>query len=72
LCFIDLSCSTEGGKDWCTQSEGTCTVERDGYYIVGTLCVSLGLLLLLVYIKPITKRLERLPKQMWRLNSDSK
>lgn len=45
---------------------------RDGYYIVGTVCVGLGLIMLLGYIKPIVKRLERYPKQMWRLNSDSK
>lgn len=70
--FVDLSCSTEAGSDFCKQANGTCTLVRDGYYIVGTMCVVAGLLLLLAYIKPVTKRLERLPKQMWRLNADSK
>ena len=69
---IDLSCTTEEGKNFCKGAEGTCGLERDGYYIVGTLCVVLGLGLLLVYIKPIIKRLERYPKQMWRLASDNK
>ncbi|CAO3635761.1 unnamed protein product [Mucor hiemalis] len=67
-----LSCNTEVGNDFCKQANGTCTLVRDGYYIVGTMCVVAGLVLLLAYIKPVTKRLERLPKQMWRLNSDSK
>lgn len=69
MLYVDLSCQTEVGKDWCKQVNGLCKLERDGYYIVGTLCVVLGLFMLLTYIKPVVKRLERLPKQMWRLNT---
>ncbi|KAL7309500.1 hypothetical protein PS15m_010371 [Mucor circinelloides] len=67
-----LSCTTETGKDWCKQVNGACQLERDGYFIVGTLCVVLGLLMLLAYIKPIVKRLEKYPKKMWRLNPEGK
>ncbi|KAI9335041.1 acetyl-coenzyme A transporter 1-domain-containing protein [Pilaira anomala] len=56
----------------CTPECESCTLVRDGYYIVGTVCVVAGLVMLLGYIKPIVKRLERYPKQMWRLNSDNK
>jgi hypothetical protein len=62
----------ETGKEWCKQAKGTCQFESDGYYIVGTLCVVLGLFMLLAYIKPVVKRLERYPKKMWRLNAESK
>lgn len=59
--YIDLPCSPD-----CE----SCTLVKDGYYIVGTVCVVAGLIMLLAYIKPIVQRLERYPKQMWRLNSD--
>ncbi|KAI9482648.1 MAG: acetyl-coenzyme A transporter 1-domain-containing protein [Benjaminiella poitrasii] len=64
-------CSTEKGKAWCEEYKGTCQLEKDGYFIVGTLCVLLGLFMLLIYIKPMVKRLEKLPKAMWRLNSST-
>lgn len=67
-----LSCSLEAGKDWCKQVNGTCQLERDGYFIVGTICVVLGLFMLLAYIKPIVKRLEKYPKKMWKLNPEGK
>lgn len=63
-----ISCNTEKGRDLCKDLNGTCDIVRDGYYIVNTLCVVIGLIMLLFYVKPIIKRLERLPKKMWRLN----
>ncbi|KAI7906263.1 MFS general substrate transporter [Cokeromyces recurvatus] len=65
------SCSIETGKAWCKEANGECKLEKDGYFIVGTLCVLLGLFTLLVYIKPMVKRLEKLPKAMWRLNNNN-
>ncbi|KAI8979135.1 membrane transporter [Mycotypha africana] len=65
-----LSCTTEVGKDYCSQMNGTCQLEKDGYYIVGTLCVVLGFFMLVFYIKPIVRKLEQLPRKLWRLDSE--
>ncbi|KAI8887921.1 MFS general substrate transporter [Backusella circina FSU 941] len=62
------SCTSEHGQQLCKEANGICHIQRDGYYSVGITCVVLGLVLLLAYIKPVTERLERLPKRMWRLN----
>ncbi|KAI8354678.1 acetyl-coenzyme A transporter 1-domain-containing protein [Blakeslea trispora] len=67
-----ISCAEETGKELCEQMEGTCQLEKDGYYVVGTLCVVVGLVMLLGYIKPAVKQLERYPKMMWRLASSDK
>ncbi|CAO3702046.1 unnamed protein product [Rhizopus stolonifer] len=64
-----VSCAEETGKEWCKEMGGTCAIQQDGYYIVGTLCVILGLLCLVFYIKPTIKKLEKYPKNMWRLSS---
>lgn len=62
------SCTTEHGQQLCKEANGICHIQRDGYYSVGITCVVLGLVLLLAYIKPVTERLEKLPRRMWRLN----
>ncbi|KAI8054169.1 acetyl-coenzyme A transporter 1 [Gilbertella persicaria] len=67
-----IACTTDTGKELCQQIHGTCQIQRDGYYTAGTLCVVLGLVMLIGYIKPTVKQLERYPKKMWRLNSEAK
>ncbi|CEG65128.1 hypothetical protein RMATCC62417_01982 [Rhizopus microsporus] len=64
-----VSCVEESGKEWCKEVGGSCTIHKDGYYVVGTLCVLLGLFCLMFYIKPVIKKLEKYPKSMWRLGS---
>ncbi|KAI8976060.1 acetyl-coenzyme A transporter 1-domain-containing protein [Pilobolus umbonatus] len=63
-----LLCNTEIERDMCKDMDGICSIVKDGYYIVNTLCVLIGFIMLIFYIKPIIQRLERLPKKMWRLH----
>lgn len=65
---IAFSCVSETGKTRCKELDGTCMIQRDGYYTVGTVCVIFGFLLLLGYIKRVVQHLEGLSKQAWRIS----
>lgn len=56
-------CVTEHGKNLCAQAGGECIMQRDGYYIMSAVCVTLGAGLLVVFILPMIRRLagESLP-----------
>ncbi|POS87915.1 hypothetical protein EPUL_000732 [Erysiphe pulchra] len=64
-----FSCSLTTEKDRCTQGAGTCTVERDGYYIVNMICVLIGVITFWGFIKPAVLRLQGLPLRAWRISS---
>ncbi|KIJ45087.1 hypothetical protein M422DRAFT_67250 [Sphaerobolus stellatus SS14] len=61
-------CVSEHGKDACRQIGGECITERDGYFWVSSICVTLGVLSLLFYILPTVRRLQALPASKWRVN----
>lgn len=48
---------TEHGKNLCAQAGGECIMQRDGYYIMSAVCVTLGAGLLVVFILPMIRRL---------------
>ncbi|KIR25773.1 acetyl-CoA transporter [Cryptococcus deuterogattii LA55] len=50
-------CVTEHGKNLCAQAGGECIMQRDGYYIMSAVCVTLGAGLLVVFILPMIRRL---------------
>ncbi|WWD16354.1 hypothetical protein CI109_100780 [Kwoniella shandongensis] len=60
-------CITEHGKSLCATAGGQCIVQRDGYYIMSILCVSLGAGLLIMFILPTIRRLSSLPMSAWRV-----
>ncbi|KAG0168541.1 hypothetical protein DFQ30_004613 [Apophysomyces sp. BC1015] len=64
----DFSCVSEEGKAQCKELEGVCVMQQDGYYFAGTVCVVLGVVMMLVYVKPVVKNLEKISKSKWRLN----
>ncbi|KAI9315539.1 acetyl-coenzyme A transporter 1-domain-containing protein [Dichotomocladium elegans] len=64
----DFSCVEETGAALCKELGGKCNIERDGYYVAGTLCVLFGLLFLVGYIRPMTHKLESLSKRSWRIS----
>lgn len=71
LCAVDMvefSCVEESGLTQCKELGGSCDISRDGYYIVGTACVLLGLALLQAYIRPVVRHLESLSKRSWRIS----
>ncbi|CDZ96556.1 Acetyl-CoA transporter [Phaffia rhodozyma] len=60
-------CVSEHGKAACTALGGVCTIERDGYYVVSALCVSLGAILLVGYVIPTARKLQALPQNAWKV-----
>lgn len=64
-----FSCSLQIDKERCLAGGGTCDVTRDGYYIVNILCVLVGLLTFVFYIKPRVLHLQNLPMRAWRLSA---
>ncbi|KAF9183425.1 hypothetical protein BGZ51_004043 [Haplosporangium sp. Z 767] len=62
-----FSCASEPGKSLCTELNGECLMQRDGYYYVSSLCVTIGSLLLVIYIAPTIRYLEALNPKLWKL-----
>jgi len=62
-------CASEPGKNACKGFGGECVTERDGYYLVSSLCIVVGSLLVLLYIYRAATRLQALPTSKWRIGS---
>ncbi|KAI9220774.1 acetyl-coenzyme A transporter 1-domain-containing protein [Blastocladiella britannica] len=60
-------CITEAARNACTKAGGTCNVERDGYYLVGTVSFLVGIVILVQIVRPQVRALERLPLAMWKV-----
>ncbi|KAJ3183714.1 hypothetical protein HDU85_002143 [Gaertneriomyces sp. JEL0708] len=65
-------CHTEPYKQQCASAGGQCVVSRDGYYVVGVLSVLVGLVTLVIYIRPRAKWLQNLGEHHWRLRKAKK
>jgi len=65
----EMACMTEVAKAACQKLGGTCVIQQDGYYYAGTLCVLLGISLLVCYVKPAILKVQNIPKHMWRLKA---
>jgi hypothetical protein len=63
-----FSCALEPEKNRCVNGGGTCQVDRDGYYMTNMLCVFIGTVTFLMFIKPAAHKLQALPLRAWRLN----
>ncbi|KAG0336292.1 hypothetical protein BG004_008118, partial [Podila humilis] len=63
-----FSCSSEPGKSLCQDLRGECVIQQDGYYLVSSICVILGGLLLVFYIAPTIRYLESLSPKKWKLD----
>ncbi|KAJ5114826.1 Major facilitator superfamily domain general substrate transporter [Penicillium alfredii] len=62
-----FSCALEPEKNRCVNGGGTCQVGRDGYYLTNILCVAIGTVTFVMFIKPAATRLQNLPLRAWRL-----
>lgn len=51
-------CVSDAGKTRCKDAGGTCMIERDGYYIMSSICVVLGVISLVVFIRPTARHLQ--------------
>ena len=52
-------CVSEAGKALCAGAGSTCTIQRDGYFVVSTALVILGSIIIATFIAPTARRLER-------------
>lgn len=64
-----FSCSMQADKERCLRGGGSCEMVRDGYYIVNILCVIIGLVTFVSYIRPKVLHLQSLPMRAWRLST---
>ena len=58
--YLAAECVSDHGKAACANLGGECVTERDGYYIVSSLSVLVGALLLVFYIRGVAHRLQGL------------
>lgn len=57
-CAPAQECVSEKGKSLCESMNGQCVTTQDGYFYVSAICISLGVLILVVYTIPTAKRLQ--------------
>lgn len=67
-----FSCALEPEKNRCVHGGGTCVVGRDGYYMTNILCVLIGTVSFVMFIKPAATKLQSLPLRAWRLTSNQR
>lgn len=67
-----FSCSVQADKERCINGGGTCEMTRDGYYLVNIMCVVVGLVTFVLYIRPKVLHLQSLPMRAWRLSAVGK
>ncbi|KAJ6117456.1 Major facilitator superfamily domain general substrate transporter [Penicillium capsulatum] len=72
LITSSFSCALEPEKNRCVHGGGTCEVGRDGYYITNILCVLIGTVTFVMFIKPAATKLQSLPLRAWRLTSNQR
>ncbi|KAJ6146445.1 hypothetical protein N7497_008427 [Penicillium chrysogenum] len=70
LITTPFSCALEPEKNRCINGGGTCHIDRDGYYMTNILCVLIGALTFIMFIKPAAQKLQDLPLRAWRLASN--
>ncbi|KAL2850726.1 acetyl-coenzyme A transporter 1-domain-containing protein [Aspergillus pseudoustus] len=68
LVTSSFSCALEQDKARCLDGDGTCNVTRDGYYMTNILCVIVGTITFIMFIKPAVLKLQSLPLRAWRLS----
>jgi PAT family acetyl-CoA transporter-like MFS transporter 1 len=62
-----FSCAVEPDRTRCIDGGGTCDITRDGYYMTNILCVLVGTVTFIMFIKPAVLKLQSLPLRAWRL-----
>ncbi|PYH47828.1 SD08430p [Aspergillus saccharolyticus JOP 1030-1] len=63
-----FSCALEPDRNRCVHGGGTCNVIHDGYYTTNILCVLIGVVTFVFFIKPAVLKLQGLPLRAWRLS----
>lgn len=58
LLLAAAECASDHGKAECAKLGGECVLQQDGYYTVSFLCVALGVLILVGWIRPTVRKLQ--------------
>jgi PAT family acetyl-CoA transporter-like MFS transporter 1 len=64
-----FSCAVQADKERCLAGGGVCEMQHDGYYTVNILCVLIGVVTFVLFIRPKVLQLQALPLRAWRLSS---
>lgn len=65
-----FSCALEADKHLCLDGGGTCTMNRDGYYVTNILFVVIGAITFWMYIEKKALALQALPLRAWRVSPE--
>lgn len=68
LVTSSFSCALEPDKVRCVNGGGVCNTIHDGYYTTNIMCVLVGVVTFVFFIKPAVGKLQALPLRAWRLN----
>jgi hypothetical protein len=64
-----FSCAVQADKERCLARGGVCEMQHDGYYSVNIVCVLIGVVTFVLFIRPKVLQLQALPLRAWRLSS---
>lgn len=64
-----FSCAVQADKERCDAGGGLCEMQRDGYHMVNILCVFIGVVTFVLFIRPKVMQLQALPLRAWRLSA---
>jgi MFS family permease len=67
--WAPYSCAVQADKERCLAAGGACVMHRDGYYMVNLICVIIGVVTFVTFIRPRVLQLQALPLRAWRLSS---
>ena len=62
----------QSDKERCVNGGGSCDMSQDGYYIVNIICVLVGIITFVTFIRPKMLYLQKLPLRAWRLSPSSR
>lgn len=65
---FDDQCLTPESVQDCIRLGGQCQVSSDGYFIVNSISLVVGLLIAKLLIRPLVNRLEREPHVAWKIS----
>ncbi|KAF2704051.1 hypothetical protein K504DRAFT_463127 [Pleomassaria siparia CBS 279.74] len=63
-----FSCSQEADKHRCRDGGGFCNVTTDGYYVMNVICIIIGIVTFVGFIKPAIMKIQALPMKAWRIS----
>jgi len=66
---FDDTCSTDEAVKTCIRLGGLCKIVSDGYYLINSISILLGLFLMYSVVKRLVWRIEALPVSSWRIHN---